>query len=151
MRICALLTVLSVAFLCEATSVLAKPTRDEEMVAMRDGVDLATDVYLPDGDGPWPCVLSRTPYGKNGNQAKAEQFAAAGFAFVSQDCRGRFKSAGKYEPFKKDHLDGYATVEWVARQAWSDGKVGMLGGSAVGITTNLAATQVPPHILSVVS
>lgn len=117
------------------------------MVPMRDGVALATDIYLPDGDGPFPCVLSRTPYNKLGNMGTAKKFVAAGFAFVSQDCRGRFKSEGEYDPFRSCHHDGYDTVEWIAEQDWSDGKVGMAGGSAVGITTNLAATQCPPHLL----
>jgi len=122
-------------------------TQETTMVSMRDGVHLATDIYLPEGDGPWPCVLSRTPYNKNGNRGTAKRFVKEGFAFVSQDCRGRFKSEGQYSPFQTDHLDGYDAVEWIAQQEWSDGKVGMAGGSAVGITTNLAATQVPPHLL----
>ncbi len=117
------------------------------MVPMRDGIKLATDIYLPDGDGPWPCVLSRTPYNKLGNMGSARKFVEAGFAFVSQDCRGRFKSEGEYAPFRTCHLDGYDTVEWIAEQEWSNGKVGMAGGSAVGITTNLAATQTPPHLI----
>ncbi len=120
---------------------------EEAMVPMRDGVELATDIYLPAGDGPWPCILSRTPYNKNGNRGTAEKFVEQGYAFVSQDCRGRFKSQGEYDPFKTDHHDGYDMVEWVASQEWSNGKVGMLGGSAVGITTNLAATQTPPHLV----
>ena len=69
-----------------------------------------------------------------------------GYAFVSQDCRGKHKSKGEYDPFRNDHLDGYDTVEWIAGQPWSDGKVGMWGGSALGITAHLAATQAPPHL-----
>ncbi len=127
--------------------VLPAATQETVMVPMRDGVNLATDVYLPDGDGPWPCVLSRTPYNKLGNMGTAKRFVKAGFAFVSQDCRGRFKSEGQYNPFQTDHHDGYDTVEWIAEQDWCTGKVGMAGGSAVGITTNLAATQTPPHLV----
>ena len=117
------------------------------MVPMRDGVELATDVYRPAGEGPWPCVLSRTPYGKNGTQGAAQRFVREGFAVVGQDCRGRFQSKGDYDPFRTDHHDGYDTVEWIAAQEWCNGKVGMLGGSALGITTNLAATQAPPHLV----
>lgn len=141
-------TCIATVLLCVSTATAyAQTNADTSMVAMRDEIELATDVYLPAGDGPWPCVLSRTPYGKNGNRGTARRFVEAGFAFVSQDCRGRFKSAGKYDPFKLDHLDGYDTVEWIAKQTWANGKVGMLGGSAVGITTNLAATQAPPHLV----
>ncbi|MEM7235805.1 MAG: CocE/NonD family hydrolase, partial [Planctomycetota bacterium] len=113
---------------------------------MRDGVGLATDVYLPEGEGPWPCVLSRTPDNKRGLRGQAKRFNAAGYAFVGQDTRGKHASKGEYNPFKTDHVDGYDTVEWVAMQKWSDGNVGMTGGSALGITSNLAATQVPPHL-----
>jgi hypothetical protein len=120
---------------------------EQVMVPMRDGIELATDLYLPSGNGPWPCILSRTPYNKNGNRGPAERFIKKGFAFVAQDCRGRFKSKGHYDPFKTDHHDGYDTVEWIAKQKWSNGKIGMLGGSALGITTNLAATQTPPHLV----
>ena len=120
---------------------------EQSMVPMRDGVQLATDLYLPTGEGPWPCVLSRTPYNKNGSRGSAAQFVKEGFAFVAQDCRGRFNSNGKYDPFKTDHHDGYDTVEWIAKQKWCNGKVGMLGGSALGMTTNLAATQTPPHLV----
>jgi predicted acyl esterase len=124
-----------------------EPRRQELLVSMRDGVELATDAYLPDGQGPWPAILSRTPYNKDGIRGLAERFVKQGYAVVAQDCRGKFKTKGSYDPFKTDHVDGYDTVEWIAGQGWSDGKVGMLGGSALGITTNLAATQVPPHLV----
>ncbi|MCA9026913.1 MAG: CocE/NonD family hydrolase [Planctomycetaceae bacterium] len=140
------LHVIAVACCLLLSNTIVRAEPDEVMVPMRDEVELATDIYLPEGDGPWPCILSRTPYNKNGNRGAAEKFAEQGYAFVSQDCRGRFKSKGKYDPFKTDHHDGYDMVEWVAAQEWSNGKVGMLGGSAVGITSNLAATQTPPHL-----
>ncbi len=112
-------------------------------IKMRDGVELATDLYFPEGKGPWPCVLARTPYNKNGVRFVAYGFTSRGFVLAAQDCRGKFKSKGKYDPFKKDHQDGFDTIEWIANQKWSDGKVGMWGASALGITTNLASTQKP--------
>ncbi len=118
----------------------------EEMVKARDMAELATTVYLPDGQGPWPSILSRTPYNKDGLRGLAKQFVANGYAYVGQDCRGRHKSPGKWLPFRTDPEDGYDTVEWIARQQWSNGKVGMWGGSALGMTTHLAATQAPPHL-----
>lgn len=147
MRFRLLVSTCAATLLLQSSFVFAESALSEQKVAMRDGVELATDVHLPEGDGPWPCVLMRTPYGKNGRRNNATRFTDAGFAFVAQDCRGRHASAGSYRPFKDDHLDGYDTVEWVAAQSWSNGKVGMLGGSAVGMTTNLAATQTPPHLV----
>jgi len=119
---------------------------EERLVPMRDGVELATDIHLPQGDGPWPCVLSRTPYNKRGLAGQAKRLVAAGYAFVGQDCRGKFGSKGRYDPFKTDHTDGYDTVEWISARDWCDGNVGMIGGSALGMTSNLAATQRPPHL-----
>lgn len=120
-----------------------------EMVAMRDGVRLATDVFLPSDKGPWPVVLMRTPYNKQLLANQGKLFTDAGYAFVIQDCRGRFKSEGKYMPFMDDHLDGYDSVEWAAGQPWSNGKVGMIGASAMGITANQAAIMAPPHLAAI--
>lgn len=132
----------------------------EVMVPMRDGTELATNISLPDGEGPWPVVLTRTPYGKDRRarrgqpepnpsekREQGQQFLDRGYAYVVQDCRGRFKSQGEYRAFIDDMEDGYDTVEWVAGQEWCDGKVGMVGGSATGITTNLAAMARPPHLV----
>src|SRR5579864_4555431 len=126
------------------------PIQKHEMVAMRDGAKLAVTVYLPPGDGPFPVILTRTPYGKDrmyGPQAH-KQFLAAGYARVVQDVRGKFKSEGKYRAFVDDIEDGYDTVEWIAKQPWSNGKVGMYGPSAMGITQNLAAISNPPHLVT---
>src|SRR5712692_641570 len=124
------------------------PKLIEQMVAMRDGVKLATNISLPEGRGPWPVVLVRTPYGKDTQRAVGAAWTKREFAFVIQDCRGRFKSEGAYRPFVDDGNDGYDTVEWIAKQPWSSGKVGMYGGSAMGITANLAAAMSPPHLVA---
>ncbi len=132
----------------QTTQQATQQTVASEMVAMRDGVKLATDVYLPEGKGPWPVVLMRTPYIKAPMGGQHKQWTANGYAFVVQDCRGRFKSEGKYMPFMDDHLDGYDTVEWTAKQSWSNGKVGMIGASAMGITANQASITAPPHLVA---
>lgn len=119
-----------------------------EMVAMRDGIKLATDVYLPEGKGPWPVILMRTPYNKTAMGAQNKQWTSSGYTFVVQDCRGKFKSEGKYLPFMGDHNDGYDTVEWAAKQSWANGKVGMIGASAMGITANQASILAPPHLVA---
>jgi predicted acyl esterase len=127
----------------------AKPQgKTAEMVAMRDGVKLATDVYLPEGAGPWPVILMRTPYNKDSMGSLNRPWVANGYAFVVQDCRGKFKSEGKYMPFMDDHLDGYDTVEWAAKQPWANGKVGMIGASAMGIAANQASIMAPPHLVA---
>jgi predicted acyl esterase len=123
--------------------------KTEQMVAMRDGVKLATNIYLPEGNGPFPVVLQRTPYGKDGIGAGAPAWVKNGFAFVVQDCRGKGKSEGAYHPFVEDPQDGFDTVEWCAKQPWSTGKIGMMGASAMGITANLAAIENPPHLTAI--
>jgi uncharacterized protein len=122
----------------------AKPV--DQMVAARDGIKLATNVYLPEGQGPWPAVLVRTPYGKELQGASNAAWTRRGFALVVQDCRGKGKSEGPYRPFVDDPSDGYDTVEWIAKQTWSNGQVGMYGASAMGIAANLAAMMNPPHL-----
>ncbi|HYV07607.1 MAG TPA: CocE/NonD family hydrolase [Blastocatellia bacterium] len=124
----------------------AKPL--EQMVPMRDGVKLATIIYLPQGNGPWPAVLVRTPYGKELQATGNSVWTNREYALIVQDTRGRFKSEGEYRPFMTDHIDGYDTIEWIAKQAWSNGKIGMYGASAMGITANLAAMMNPPHLVA---
>ncbi len=123
--------------------------RADYLAEMRDGVKLATTVFLPEGDGPFPVVLIRTPYGKDTQSGGNAMWTKRGFALAVQDCRGRFKSEGTYRPFLDDEQDGYDTVEWIAKQAWSNGKIGMFGASAMGITANLAAMTNPPHLTAI--
>ncbi|MCI0844859.1 MAG: CocE/NonD family hydrolase, partial [Chloroflexi bacterium] len=122
-------------------------------VPMRDGVTLYADIYRPDGDGPFPTILQRTPYDKT-NALSATMLdpirsAKAGFAVVIQDTRGRFASEGEFYAFRDEINDGYDTVEWAAAQPWSNGKVGMYGASYVGATQWLAATSRPPHLKAI--
>ncbi|MFW6107340.1 MAG: CocE/NonD family hydrolase [bacterium] len=114
------------------------------MVAMRDGVRLATDVARPKGGGPRPTVLVRTPYRKR--LAMAAPFVQAGYAFVVQDVRGRYGSEGVFYPFVHERDDGEDTIAWVAGQPWCDGNVGMVGGSYLGFTQLAAATGGPPAL-----
>jgi putative CocE/NonD family hydrolase len=101
---------------------------------MRDGVYLSTDVYLPDAPGKFPTILSRTPYSNNGagSVEQGRWYAERGYAFVIQDVRGKYDSGGKYTLFRDEANDGYDTVEWIGAQPWSNGKVGMTGGSYGG-------------------
>jgi hypothetical protein len=132
--------------------IAALPKWTEMSMSTRDGVKLAANVFLPAGSGPFPVVLSRTPYLKDalGELAgyTAKKYTDAGYAFVMQDVRGKGHSEGFYEAFVPDMEDGYDTVEWVAKQPWSNGRVGMVGASALGITTNMAAMAAPPHLVA---
>ena len=126
------------------------------MVPMRDGVRLATDVYRPDSPGRFPVLVTRGPYGKDGYADNQEHsiwfFPQRGYAVVSQDCRGRFESEGEYNPLFQEGLDGYDTVEWAARQPWSNGRVATTGQSYLGATQyTLAGTNpLPPHLQTMI-
>jgi predicted acyl esterase len=128
------------------------PEVTSHMVPMRDGVKLATDVYLPgDGKGKYPVIIARTPYNKNQGAALAANCARRGYAFVIQDLRGRFKSEGHHAIIFAneglgDRQDGRETLEWIAKQPWCDGKIGSWGGSALGITQNMAAPVAPDEL-----
>lgn len=118
------------------------------MVPMRDGVEMATDVYRPDSEGPVPTLVQRLPYNKElvllvNYAIDVSRAVQAGYAVVTQDTRGRFASGGEFNPFFDDAEDGADTIAWAADQAWSTGKVGMVGGSYFGATQWLAATQTP--------
>jgi predicted acyl esterase len=125
---------------------LAWAAHFDVVVPARDGVKLAATVSLPDGPGPWPVVLTRTPYGKD-RIADGGAYLSAGYARVVQDVRGQFASEGKYRPFEDDLNDGYDTIEWIAAQPWSNRKVALVGASAGGITANLAAMSGAPHLV----
>jgi len=86
-------------------------------VPMRDGVRLSADVYVPrNATGPWPTIVTRTPYesGRDVFIALGVWWAERGYAFVVQDCRGRFESEGVFHAYFPDIEDGYDTLEWVA-------------------------------------
>ena len=120
---------------------------------MRDGTTLYADVYRPDGPGPFPTILQRTPYDKTSGLASQMldpmKAAKAGFALIIQDTRGRYTSGGEFNCFIDDINDGYDTVEWAAAQPWSSGRVGMIGASYVGATQWLCAITRPPHLVAI--
>jgi len=132
--------------------IAALPKWTEMVMTTRDGVKLAANVFLPAGAGPFAVVLSRTPYLKDAlgelSGYTAKKYVDAGYAFVMQDVRGKGHSEGFYEAFVPDMEDGYDTVEWAAKQPWSNGRIGMVGASALGITTNMAAMAAPPHLVA---
>ena len=118
-------------------------------VKMRDGVTLSADICRPKVDGKYPVLLIRTPYDRTGEINFCVKAAARGYVVVEQDVRGRYASEGDWYPFKYESQDGYDTVEWAAALPYSNGKVGMFGGSYVGATQYLAAIAHPPHLAGI--
>ncbi len=116
---------------------------------MRDRITLKADIYHPRAEGKFPVLLERTPYDKNGSANFAMEAAAKGYVVVIQDVRGRYTSEGEWYPFKFESNDGFDTVEWAASLPYSDGRVGMFGGSYVGATQMLTAIVHPPHLAGV--
>jgi len=113
-----------------------------EMLTLRDGVRLATDIHLPLGPGPFPVILERTPYGRGlvrrtektvaepmplDGAGLAAWFTARGYAVVLQDCRGRHGSEGRFEKYLSDAADGFDTCAWIIAQPWCDGSICTLG------------------------
>ena len=121
------------------------------MVPMRDGIKIATDVLLPKGEGPWPVLLFRTPYGRTASLNRVQPFLDQAVAYVTQDFRGLGDSGGKFELFSHEIDDGYDSVQWVAAQPWCNGKVGMRGGSGPGIGAKMAMIANPPNLVAVSS
>ena len=125
---------------------------------MRDGTRLAADIYLPaergqPAAGAFPTILVRTPYDKAKQWVvqgiiDAELFAANGYAVVIQDVRGRYASEGSFYHGVTEGDDGYDTIEWIARQPFSNGKVGMTGMSYSSVVEVAAALTQPPHLSS---
>ncbi|MCX6913048.1 MAG: CocE/NonD family hydrolase [Verrucomicrobia bacterium] len=118
---------------------------------MRDGVNLAANIFRPKGDGPFPVILMRTPYGKmDEKMGDGKRYAAAGYAMVVQDCRGRGKSEGVWDPFRYDVQDGYDTQEWIGHQSWCNGSIGTAGGSYVGWTQWAPASKSSRYLKAMV-
>lgn len=122
-------------------------------VEMRDGVEFATDVYLPDGTRKFPTLLVRDMY-SNGTTANRQQYAkfatANGYAFVFQSVRGRYDSDGNWYPYFPEINDGDDTLSWIADQTWSDGQVGMFGSSYLASVQWLAALGRNPALKAII-
>ena len=125
------------------------------MVPMRDGVRLATNVWLSRegrraGAGAFPGVLERTPYDKDESEDTAQRFVPFGYVFVSQDVRGRYASEGHWRPNRDDGKDGFDTAVWIGEQPWFEGGIGTVGTSYPGGTQHALALSNPPHLAALV-
>jgi putative CocE/NonD family hydrolase len=120
---------------------------------MRDGVVLRGDLYRPRDDGRFPVLVYRTPYDRTdtaGAAPFARVAAARGYAVLLQDVRGRYGSGGVFLAYQQEGKDGYDTIEWAARQPWSNGVVGTFGLSYPGAVQWLAAIERPPSLKAMV-
>jgi hypothetical protein len=146
---------IAAAFVCGSWFAAGGATADgmrverDVAVPMRDGVVLRADVYRPAGDGKYPVLVFRTPYGKHSaaeSDGVHHKAVARGYAVMLQDVRGRYASEGIFDPYRQEGRDGYDTIEWAATQTWSDGRVGTYGLSYPGAVQWLAAMEKPPHL-----
>jgi hypothetical protein len=119
-------------------------------VPMQDGIRLAANIFLPSESGRFPAILVRTPYNKGDDLTpNFRAFVDHGYAMVVEDARGRYESEGVFDPFGHEPKDGNDTLNWIAQQPWSDGKIGMLGGSYLGIVQWKAALLNNPHLKAI--
>ncbi len=114
-----------------------------EWVPMPDGVLLATEIQIPATPGPFPTVLLRTPYPRAQWIGEVSRHVPRGYAAVIQECRGTGDSYGEFYLLRDDGPDGHATIQWIAQQGWSNGRVGMVGRSAMGLTQYAVAQGAP--------
>ena len=130
------------------------------MMPMRDGIRLATDIYRPKGEGKHPVVFSRTPYnfntwvdGKmvNGPLQAAYEAVSRGYVYVVQNERGRFFSEGDWDILGTPITDGYDALEWMSKQKWSNGKVGLIGCSSTAEWQMAVASQNHPALAAMVA
>lgn len=119
-------------------------------IPLRDGVELAADLARPTAEGKYPAILVRTPYGRAAAAIEAEWWARRGYVYLVQDVRGRGDSGGEWHPFMPERADGFDSIEWITKQPWSDGNVGMIGGSYLGMVQWQAAVEKPPGLKCIV-
>jgi len=145
-----LFAILAASFGADAFGAVSIDTRLHLRVPMRDGIHLDTNVFLPAGAHRVPALLVRTPYGKGTALFTGYPvFLDHGYAVVTQDVRGRSGSEGVFDSLDNEGQDGSDTIDWIARQPWSNGRVGMVGGSYLGIVQWEAAVLGNPHLKAI--
>ncbi len=117
---------------------------------MRDGVELATHIYLPQGKGPWPVILVRDPYSLS-RYLSCRIFVRYGYACVHQDVRGRFDSGGSWYPLVNERNDGIDTLAWILKQPWQNRRLALWGESYLGLVEWAMADKLPPEVKTFVA
>jgi hypothetical protein len=120
---------LSVLLLETAEAQQATVRKIQTKIPTTDGINLNSQIYLPEKEDKYPAIIIRTPYGSASQKAVGEAFANAGYAVVVQDVRGTNGSEGVFAPFRYEKSDGIATLEWVCNQPWNNSKAGFWGAS----------------------
>jgi putative CocE/NonD family hydrolase len=138
----------------QASEAAREPIRHIEGVhtTMRDGVDLVADVWLPEAEGRYPVILMRSPYRMRTMEPfveLAEFYAGHGYAVVIEDGRGTGDSGGEFDFLFQETEDGYDSIEGLATQPWSNGRLCMMGYSYLGSVQLLAARERPPHLVCI--
>ena len=151
----ALLTVLTATALAGPARAQTSVTCETQMVPMRDGTKLYTELYKPAAPGRYPVALVRNPYGRLLGDGCGSFFSGTmvawaqnGYVGVLQEVRGTKRSEGTFTPFFQEQNDGYDAVEWAASQTWSNGRVGLTSGSYLGVTQWQAGITAPPHLFA---
>ncbi len=129
-----------------------EPARSETLtVAMSDGVELHTEVYFPEGEGPWPVILIRNPYNFPGGFGfLASLFSRYGYVGIHQFARGRSPSEGEWDPFMNERNDGIDTLQWIVDQPWQNGNIGLFGASYLSMVQWAVADVLPPEVKTMV-
>ncbi len=122
-----------------------------QRIPMRDGIDLSANIYFPeDKEESYPVILIYTPYVNDEAVERGMFFAKQGYIFITLDLRGRGNSDGEYRPFEKDGIDGYDAIEWISKQEWCNGKIGMMGGSYRGMVQWMTLKNKPEALKTIV-
>lgn len=120
-------------------------------VPMGDGVRLASELFLPDQEGPFPTVLIRTPYNKAQKVGLAQFFAERGYAVLIQDVRGRWLSEGKYRAWIDEKRDGLETLNWISNQSWCNDNIAVVGSSYLGFAGIILAPSQHPALKTIIN
>jgi putative CocE/NonD family hydrolase len=123
-----------------------------QLIPMRDGIKLSGTIVKPKGSQEkLPCLFMLTPYIADLNQITAGYFAKNGYIVVTVDTRGRGNSEGIAQPFtSQDGKDGYDVCKWITEQDWSNGSIGMYGGSYLGMVQWLILKENPPGLKTII-
>ena len=148
-KLLAIIVIISLSACSKTNHLLDTP------IEMRDGINLLTDIYIPEGKGPYPVILSRVPYGTKSDYILqpfyGEYFNERGYVYVSQNVRGKFGSEGIFTAYVEGQEipDAYDTIDWIVKQEWSDGNVGVMGESYYGYTSLMAAVSGHPAVKAI--